>query len=185
MSKLLFNRPPMVMDPDLAVLVGGWESMFLQQIHYWVEINRESGRNYREGEYWTYNTYENWQKQFPWLSVRTIKRVIINLESKGLLITGNFNTLKIDRTKWYRIDYGALESMYVVSGNGGAKLARPSCQNGPMGGNSGSEGYYDTEEMHRAGEAARDRERYLSGKYEIDEDLLPWWTNRPSKWKAN
>jgi hypothetical protein len=27
---------------------------------------------------------------------------------KGLLVTGNYNTLKIDRTKWYRIDYDKL-----------------------------------------------------------------------------
>lgn len=109
-SKLLFNRPPMVFDPELATLIGLAESIILQQIHYWVEINRKAGKNYRAGHYWTYNSYESWGNQFTFFSLRTIKRVIVNLKGKGWLISGNFNQLKFDRTKWYRIDYERLET---------------------------------------------------------------------------
>src|SRR5690606_14508938 len=39
---------------------------------------------------------------------RQIQYAIKNLESKKILITGNYNKLGIDRTKWYSIDYNVL-----------------------------------------------------------------------------
>jgi hypothetical protein len=111
MSKLLFNTHPLVIDPDLAKLIGLNESIILQQIHYWIELNRKADKNLRDGFTWTYNSYEDWQKQFPFWSMRTIQRTITGLETKGLLITGNFNRMGFDRTKWYRIDYERLETL--------------------------------------------------------------------------
>lgn len=52
-----------------------------------------------------------WNKQFPWLSLKTLKRKFKSLEDKGLLITGNYNKAKFDRTKWYRINYDAFSNL--------------------------------------------------------------------------
>jgi uncharacterized phage protein (TIGR02220 family) len=41
--------------------------------------------------------------------VSTIKRTIRSLEEQGLLLSENWNTLKIDKTKWYSIDYEKFE----------------------------------------------------------------------------
>ena len=95
--------------PDLAALIGLNEAIVLQQVHYWVENNRLKNTNFKDCFYWTYNTYDDWQKQFPFWNVRTIRRIIDKLRRTGLLITGNFNKLKIDRTLWYRLDYGKIE----------------------------------------------------------------------------
>jgi hypothetical protein len=146
-SRLLFNKPPLTLDPDLAVMIGGWEAVVLQQIHYWLEINREAERNFRDGHYWTFNTYANWQKQFPWLSVKRIKCVITNLEKMNLLISDNFNSLKIDRTKWYRINYESLYSLEIVSGNGRPKRDSSMAQKGPMGDFIDSEAKIDPEQV--------------------------------------
>ena len=43
--------------------------------------------------------------------LRKIKRALKNLEEKGIIITGNFNKLKMDRTKWYTIDYEKLDNL--------------------------------------------------------------------------
>jgi len=110
-SKLLFNKKSLVVDPDLAVLIGLSESMILQQMHYWLQINEEAKRNLYDGYFWTFNSYIDWQKQFPFFSVKTIQRAINNLESLKLVISSNYNKMKIDRTKWYRIDYDALETL--------------------------------------------------------------------------
>jgi hypothetical protein len=110
-SKLLFNKSPLVIDPDLAVLLGLNESIIIQQIHYWLQINEKSNHNFYDGHCWTYNTYKEWQKQFPFLSVKTIQRTINNLESCRLIVSSNYNKMKIDRTKWYRIDYKILETL--------------------------------------------------------------------------
>jgi len=111
MSKLLYNKQPLVIDSDLAKLIGLNETIILQQIKYWLRINEDTNKNFNDGYYWTYNSYEKWKKQFPFWSVKTIQRIISSLEKSGLLVTANYNTLKIDRTKWYRIDYKVLDSL--------------------------------------------------------------------------
>lgn len=65
----------------------------------------------RDGFRWVYNTYEEWQKQFPFWSESTIKRTIKKLEGQHLIIVGKYNKLKIDNTKWYRIDYEVLQNI--------------------------------------------------------------------------
>ena len=143
MSKLLFNKQPRLFDYDLACMIGDREAQFLQQIHYWLEVNREARRNFKEGVYWTFNSYENWQKQFPWLSVKQIKRVIGRLEEKELLIADNFNVLKIDRTKWYRINYEKLDAKY--SGNGQVERCCPKVLKVPIVENIDSDAILDPE----------------------------------------
>lgn len=91
--------------------IGLNESMVLQQMHYWININKQANRNLVDGHYWTYNTYEGWHEQFPFWSIRTLKTIMTSLESKGLVVSANHNKLKIDRTKWYRIDYTKLDSL--------------------------------------------------------------------------
>ena len=99
MSKLLFDENPLVVNTGLAVKIGLNEAIILQQIHYWLEINKKAKRNFRDNETWCYNTYKEWQEQFPFFSLKTIQRTIISLENMGFLITGNYNKLKIDKTK--------------------------------------------------------------------------------------
>ena len=111
MSKLLFDENPLVVNTGLAVKIGLNEAIILQQIHYWLEINKKAKRNFRDNETWCYNTYKEWQEQFPFFSLKTIQRTIISLENMDFLITGNYNKLKIDKTKWYRINYKTLENV--------------------------------------------------------------------------
>lgn len=110
-SKLLLDEQPLLVMPQLAAKIGLNESIILQQIHYWNEINKKTNNNLRDGQYWTYNSIKEWQEQFPFWSERTIQRTITNLEKMKLIIVGNYNKLKIDRTKWYRIDYFALKTL--------------------------------------------------------------------------
>lgn len=107
-SHLLLDQRPLVILPELAKDVGLNEAVVLQQVHYWVGINAEAGRNFREGYYWTFNSYRQWQVQFPFWSLATVRRTMASLEASGHLITGAFNKMAGDRSKWYRIDYGRL-----------------------------------------------------------------------------
>ena len=45
----------------------------------------------------------------------TIRRTITKLENRGLLIAGNYNTAGFDNTKWYSIDYSALDNLVSTS----------------------------------------------------------------------
>ena len=107
-SRLLYDERPLVVIPELAVVIGLNNAIALQQVHYWVRINQRADKNFRAGYYWTYNTYENWREQFPFWSISTVKRIFMELESDGLSVTGSYNRLPIDRTKWYRINYDRL-----------------------------------------------------------------------------
>lgn len=108
MSNLLLDDRPLVIQPKLAELLGDLdEAVILQQIHYWLEKRL----NIKDGYSWVYNSMVEWNKQFPWLSLKTLKRKFKSLEDKGLLITGNYNKAKFDRTKWYRIDYDAFSDL--------------------------------------------------------------------------
>lgn len=114
MSKLLLDESPIPVLPSLAIKIGLSEAIFIQQLHYWLK----DSNNVKEGFKWVYNTYDDWKVQFPWWSISTIRRIITKLEKSNLIIIGNFNKMKIDNTKWYRINYDLLEDM-----------SRPSVQN--------------------------------------------------------
>lgn len=111
MSKLLLNEEPLLIMPQLACKVGLNESIVLQQIHYWNQHNKKFGNNFKDGYYWTFNSYPRWQEQFPFWSIPTIQRVFIKLEEKKLIVSANYNKYNNDRTKWYRIDYNELEKI--------------------------------------------------------------------------
>lgn len=97
----LFDKQPLVIDVKLAQAIGLNEAIVLQQINYWLHGRHAKKIN---GRLWTYNSIKNWNEQFPFWSERTIKRVFSSLEKDGLLVTGNFNKYKFDKTKWYSID---------------------------------------------------------------------------------
>lgn len=103
---LLINEPPLMVLPSLAAELGtADEAIVLQQLHYWLQHSN----NVRDGHKWVYNSMNDWLKQFPWIKSRKrLTRYFDDLESRGLVVTGNYNKAAFDKTKWYRIDYDAL-----------------------------------------------------------------------------
>jgi len=108
-NKLLIPDASLQILPLLAVKIGLNEAIILQQVHYW--IRNPLNEKVIDGRVWVYNTYEQWKKQFPFWSCITIKRTILSLENKKLLISGTLNENPSDRTKWYTIDYEALNDL--------------------------------------------------------------------------
>jgi hypothetical protein len=73
---------------------------------------RKKLAHYRDGAWWVYNTYQDWQNDnFPFWSVATIQRTVSSLEKKGLLKSGRLSETKRDRKKWYTIDYEAVAEL--------------------------------------------------------------------------
>ena len=98
---LLIAEQPLQLQPKLAVIVGLNEAILVQQIHYWLQRSNHT----HDGQKWIYNTHDSWLEQFPFWSKATLKRVITSLKSQGLINTGNYNRMKMDRTVWYTINY--------------------------------------------------------------------------------
>ena len=101
MSRLLIDEPPLQVLPSLARELGLNEAIMLQQMHYWLI---KSSHEF-EGVKWFYKTLEDWQTEFPFWSVMTIRRTLTNLEKQKVIRIGNFNKKKFDKTKWYTIEY--------------------------------------------------------------------------------
>ena len=102
MSNLLINDYPLIVSPKLATRIGLYEAHFLQQIHWLCE----KSKNIRDGKAWVYNTYEQWVEQFPFMERQQVGRIVRKLEEMGVLITtGEYNKYKLDKTKWYRVNY--------------------------------------------------------------------------------
>jgi hypothetical protein len=123
-TQLLINEPPLQVLPSLAELLGLNEAIFLQQLHYWLGKAKFQDE---DGVPWVYNTYDEWQEQFPFWGRNTIIRTIYKLEGWNVLrTTERFNSFKSDRTKWYTIDYEHLATLPDPL----PKMGSPTTQNG-------------------------------------------------------
>ncbi|MFW6047165.1 MAG: hypothetical protein ACOCP4_05215 [Candidatus Woesearchaeota archaeon] len=102
-----------IAQAKLATEIGLNENIFLQQVHYWIKGNEERNKNYKDGRYWTYNSYPDWKKKsFPFWSISTIRRTVVSLEKQGLITTtSKYNKKEYDNTKWYTINYDKLKAV--------------------------------------------------------------------------
>lgn len=123
MTQILMNEPPLLLLPQLACQIGVYESMVLQQVHYW--LNPRFNKHCFEGKLWVYNTLKQWHTQFPFFSEKTLRRTFENLESQNLLIVGYFNKTGWNRTKWYSLNYEVLASFTNSSENPGDNSFAP------------------------------------------------------------
>lgn len=97
-------------------------AILLDNFYYWIEKNRLNERNLKDGRYWTYNTKKAIAEWFPYLNERQLDYALKKMVEQGLLIKGNYNENKYDRTLWYAITdfgYSILQNckMYDISYN--------------------------------------------------------------------
>ncbi|MFH6549886.1 DnaD domain protein, partial [Staphylococcus aureus] len=167
MNKLLIDDYPIQVLPKLAELIGLNEAIVLQQIHYWLNNSKHK----YDGKTWIFNSYPEWQKQFPFWSLITIKRTIYSLEKQNLLLIGNYNKAKFDKTKWYSINYQTIEGMI-----------RPSYQNDTTSVSKRDDGVYQNDttntidytetNKHRETDDVSKSFKYISTNLEIIQNPL-------------
>lgn len=145
----------------LAKEIGLNEAIVLNQLHYWVEKNKRARKNLHDNKYWVYNTYESWQENdFEYWSIETIKRTFAKLEKSGLVISGNYNKMPMDRTKWYTINYEKLEELaQKIATNPAKSTIRSKCHDG--------KGQFDLSNNHRITENT-----YYSATTSHERDIL-------------
>jgi hypothetical protein len=82
---------------------GSHSAILLERLRISIEYHKKRNTHFYEGRYWTYDTIDALSKKCG-LSRDSIRYTIKNLKKHEILITGNFNPNKIDRTTWYTID---------------------------------------------------------------------------------
>lgn len=171
MGNLLISEPPLQVLPSLAVKVGLNKAIVLQQFHYWLQRSN----NIRDGYKWIYNSFPNWNKQFPFWGLNTLKRAVNGLEKDGYLITANYNKAGFDRTKWYRIDYSKLN------------MSRPSTQNGSKNGSewddvTAQNGSTNTNRLpETTTETTKENSAAVAAPSSIDSEFEEIWSAYPNK----
>ena len=84
-------------------------AMILANIEYWVSVNELNEKDldkplhFHDGKWWTFGTIEFYQKYFSHLTYKQVKARLQKLEDCGYIVSGNFNKMKMDKTKWYTL----------------------------------------------------------------------------------
>ena len=101
-TNLLIDDEPLQVLPKLAVSMGLDEAIVIQQLHYWLHPKRKSGKII-DGRRWIYNTYKEWQEtNFPFWKEIHIKRIFLQLEKMGVIVSCQPEG-RMSRRKYYRL----------------------------------------------------------------------------------
>ena len=90
-------------NTDIAKDCGIEEAILLHNFHFWLSKNAANEKHFHDGLYWFYNSKKAFVDLFPYMNETKIFRSIKNLEERGFIVKGNYNTDKWDRTNWYAI----------------------------------------------------------------------------------
>lgn len=87
---LIDSKQILIVQTELATLLGVSQAVAVQQIHFWSCINEQMGKkqHFFDDRWWVYNTWKEWQENnFPFWDIRTIRRVFESLEEDAIIVT--------------------------------------------------------------------------------------------------
>ncbi|MGG1674242.1 hypothetical protein ACIFOT_00665 [Neobacillus sp. NRS-1170] len=84
--------------------IGLKEAFLLYQFHKLIE----NKGHLIKGEKWVNITYDELHEHLSIWSKSSIKRLVHLLEEKGYIVSANWNELKLDKSKWYTLNYQKL-----------------------------------------------------------------------------
>lgn len=95
---------------EIATNFGVDVAIFLENIAFWTQRNIANRKNFKDGQYWVYNSLDAWTILFPYWSLQNIRTIIDKCINNGLLVKNNsLNKRKADRTCWYSMTEKAIE----------------------------------------------------------------------------
>ena len=90
--------------PCFAEKYGVDEAIMLNHLIYWIASNSMNNTNKYDGKWWTFNSAEKFKAYFSYWSTSQIRRILKSLVKQDVIIEGNYNKHKYDRTKWYALN---------------------------------------------------------------------------------
>lgn len=176
-AKWLFDEHPILVDRELASVIGLNEAIVLQQLNYWLHSKSAKQIN---GRLWVYNTYDNWRKDnFPFWSRNTIRRAFDSCIKRGLIITGNFNKAGFDKTKWYSIDIEKLDEVMGSACAQNGQTSEPKWADGSnQDGHTNTRDYPETTPENNKHSASQSNAQSVS---RLEEEFEEVWSKYPNK----
>ena len=111
----------------LAELLGLDEAVVLRQIYYWLGDRRRPP--VRDGRRWVCPAHVPFWESLAFRSTKTVQRVLQRLERDGLLHSSTaYNVSPRDRTKWYTVNFAALDALEDPPNSVGAFANNPDCR---------------------------------------------------------
>jgi len=90
-------------DVEVAKEYGVNAAIILSNIAFGVVKNEANGEHFHDGYYWTYNSVSAYSEMFPYLTEKQIRTALETLRAENIIIAGNYNSDKRDRTLWYAL----------------------------------------------------------------------------------
>ena len=107
-SNLLIGGRTLLLLPSLVAAVGLNEAIVLQQVRYRLGDGQQP--QVWGGRRWARASLERWQERdFPFWKAKTVQRAFDSLVRQGLIAASQPDLSRRDATKWYTIDFAALE----------------------------------------------------------------------------
>ena len=105
MKKSFSDKTPMTCCyRQHAICFGYREAVILFHFMYWINFNRKKKQHLHENRYWTYSSISTLQHSyFPFWSESQIRRAILSLLKQDVILRGNFNKIRYDKTSWYAL----------------------------------------------------------------------------------
>ena len=132
MSLLLGKKDILLINTKLAVIIGLNDAVVLQQLSYWLE-ETTSGIEH-DGMRWIYNTHEQWQEQFPFWSIDTVKRSFASLHKRELIFVKQLAAAMRNQTNYYAINQPAVDALHqgILPSSRSARCPDPKGQIAPI-----------------------------------------------------
>lgn len=89
-------------------------AIMIHHLQYWIEFNRSNRKNFRENRTWMYQSHSEIVSIYSYWSKDQVHRILKKLEDLEIIIKGNFNENKYDKTLWIAFKD---EKMFTISRN--------------------------------------------------------------------
>lgn len=88
---------------ELAIKFGVEKAILIHHFQHWIKFNRrrKSQKHFKEGRWWTYQTRDEIENFLPYMDKQKLRYQLDKLFDEEILVKGNFNKSKIDKTIWY------------------------------------------------------------------------------------
>ncbi len=86
-------------------LYGIVKAAIIGRVKVWCKFNKNEKKNFKDGFYWSGFMSSNEFADQIGLPQSTIDRNLRELVNSGILVKGNYNRMKYDKTGWYRVNY--------------------------------------------------------------------------------
>jgi|GEM_PF-1509868 len=129
-------------NPKIATSHGVDAAIFIHNIAFWVIKNKANKKNFINGYYWTYNSYDAFSEIFKFWSIPQLKRIIKKLKENGIIRVENHNQKKYDKTNWYTIIDNKILNIYEIELEQTAQ--QPIVRNRTMDSAKSDDGWYET-----------------------------------------